>query len=69
MPPKLHEVPRGTKIRVRGDVKIPPAAPPIEVGEILHFNHIDGMYSHCRDMAGNVVHLVAWADVDIVNED
>ena len=69
MPPKLHEVPDGTKIRVRGEIKVPPAAPLIEVGEILHFNHIDGMYSHCIDIHGNVVHLVAWADVEIVDED
>ncbi len=65
---KLYEIPRGSKIRVKSDIKVPPAAPAIEEEQILIFNNIDGMYSHCLDLKGNVVHLVAWAEVEIVND-
>ena len=30
---------------------------------VYYFDHIDGMYSYCLDMFGDVVHLVAWMDV------
>ena len=62
---KLHEVPNNTKIRVLGEVKIQPAAPYINEGDILTFHHIDGMYSYCTDKDGNVVYLAAWAEVEI----
>jgi len=62
---KLLDVPPGTLIRVKGEVKIPPGAPPINVGDELMFIRIDGMYSLCyKDK--QPVHLVAWADVEIV---
>jgi len=63
---KLYEVPRNSKIRVLGDVKVPPAAPIIEEQEVLNFSHIDGMYSYCTNSDGEVVHLVSWAEVEIV---
>lgn len=64
---KLHDVPPGTKIRVLDETKTPPASPEIEEQDILFFHHIDGMYSYCEDMEGNVVHLIAWADVEIIS--
>lgn len=51
---KLYEVPRNTKVKFEG--------------EIYKFHHIDGMYSYCHDKNGNVVHLVAWAEVEIIEE-
>lgn len=30
---------------------------------VYYFDHVDGMYSYCLDMFGEVVHLVAWMDV------
>ena len=33
------------------------------VDDVVFFDHIDGMYSYCLDMFGDVVHLVAWMDV------
>ena len=63
---KLYDVPRNSKIRVLGDIKIPPAAQNIEEQEVLNFSHVDGMYSYCTRDNGEVVHLVAWAEVEIV---
>lgn len=37
------------------------------LGSILKFLSLDGMYSRCRDEDGEIVHLVAWADVEIVD--
>jgi hypothetical protein len=65
---ELHKVPRGSKIKVKSDIKVPPGAPEIQEEQILIFNHIDGMYSHCLDLNGNVVHLDAWAEVELVND-
>ena len=36
-------------------------------GTVLNFHHIDGMYSYCTDDKGNVAHIAAWADVEIVH--
>jgi len=63
---KLHQVPNNTEIRVIGDIKTPPASLPIKEEDIIFFSHIDGMYSHCNNSKGEVVHLVAWAEVEIV---
>jgi hypothetical protein len=30
------------------------------------FYHIDGMYSYCKNKEGETVHLVAWAEVEVV---
>jgi hypothetical protein len=64
---KLYDVPCNTKIRVIGDIKIPPSAIPIKENEILNFLHIDGMYSLCKNCKGDFVHLVAWAEVEIAD--
>jgi len=65
---KLYDVPRNSRIKVKSDIKVPPGAPEIQDEQVLIFNNIDGMYSHCLDLEGNVVHLVAWAEVEIINE-
>ena len=66
---ELHKVPRNSKIRVLGDIKTPPASHSIEVDDILEFSHIDGMYSYCKNSKGEVVHLVAWAEVEIIENE
>ena len=63
---KLYDVPRNSKIRVVGDIKIPPAAQNIEEQEVLNFSHVDGMYSYCTNSDNEAVYLVAWAEVEIV---
>lgn len=34
-------------------------------GEKFYFYHVDGMYSFCKTMGGEVVHLAAWEDVEV----
>lgn len=51
---KLYELPRNTKFKIKG------------FDEIFTLDHIDGMYSFCLDKDGNVVHIVAYAEVDEV---
>ena len=63
---KLYDVPRGSKIRVLGEIQTPVASPNIAEQDILYFSRIDGMYSYCKDSEGNVVHLVAWAEVEVL---
>ena len=63
---KLYNVPENSKVRVLDDIAVPPAAIPITKGDVLFFDHIDGMYSYCKNMNGELVHLVAWAEVEII---
>jgi len=65
---QLHKVPNGTYVRVLEEIKVPPAAPEIRPGDVIFFDHIDGMYSFCRNKEGQIVHLVAWAEVEIVDK-
>lgn len=51
---KLYDVPNDSKILV-GDT-------------VLTFHHIDGMYSYCVDEHGNVHHIAAWTEVDLIEE-
>jgi hypothetical protein len=51
-----------------GGPQIPPSHRALEYGEVVHFYHLDGMYSYCKDAAGEVIHLVAWQEVEIVDE-
>ena len=63
---KLYDVPINTWIRIKGDIRVPPAAPQLKEGQKLLFHHIDGMYSYCETESGEVVHLVALAEVEII---
>ena len=63
---KLYNVPINSKIRVIGDVKTPPASIDINKDDILQFIKIDGMYSLCKNSKGEFVHLVAWAEVELI---
>lgn len=66
---KLYELKRGTHfIVVDKETKVPPAAPIVTQGDVLRLNNIDGMYSHCQDMNGNVYHLAAWTEVEEVDD-
>ena len=53
---KLYDVPRNSRISMPDGVE-------------LNFHHIDGMYSLCTDDDGNVMHLAAWSDVEVVQQE
>ena len=38
-------------------------------GEKIFFDHLDGMYSYCLDEGGNVVHINASAEVEVIEHD
>lgn len=63
---KLYDVPNNTLVRPLTKVVQPPFSREIQETEIVKFHHIDGMYSYCHDKNGEVVHLAAWTDVEIV---
>lgn len=64
---KLFDVPRYSYIRVLGEILTPVEGKETSAGNILKFLSLDGMYSRCRDEDGEIVHLVAWADVELVD--
>ena len=53
--PKLYELPRDVRIRTEDGIE-------------LNFYNVDGMYSFCKTDAGEVVHLVAWTEVELIEE-
>lgn len=65
---ELYNVKNGTNVRVVDDIKVPPAAPPINKGDEIYFSHIDGMYSLCFDKDKNPIHLAAWSLVEVIDE-
>ena len=64
---KLYDAPRNSWVIPIEDAKAPPDARPISKGETIKFHHVDGMYSYCHDKDGNVVHLPAWQEVEVVS--
>ena len=63
---KLYNVPNNTMVRVVAHEGAPLDARVVGQGEVVKFHHVDGMYSYCHDKDGNVIHLAAWTDVEIV---
>ena len=64
---KLYDVPRNTKIKVLTEYSdIPPAAKGVAKNEILKFSHIDGMYSLCYTEDGDIIHIAAWTEVEVI---
>jgi|TARA_R110000751_G_scaffold69818_1_gene141661 hypothetical protein len=64
---ELYNVPRNSRIKVIVNPIIPPSAPQVTKYEELNFSHVDGMYSYCTRDSGEVVHLSAWSEVEIIN--
>lgn len=65
---KLYDVPRNTMIRVTDcEQVVPPDCKAIRQNDELLFRRIDGMYSYCVDNQGNVVHLAAWTEVEMIS--
>ena len=62
---KLFEVPRGSKIRVLGDILTAIGSPEIKEDDILTFYELDGMYSICYKDGGRV-YLAGWTEVEVI---
>mgnify|MGYP003526354614 FL=1 len=60
---KLYNLPTKTWVRLQEDQQGPPGSPNFLLGEEFFFDHIDGMYSYCKDRNNNRVHLPAWSEV------
>ena len=65
---KLYDVLRNSWVVPIEETSAPPGARVVAKGEPVLFHHTDGMYSYCHDKHGNVVHLPAWQEVEVVNE-
>ncbi len=65
---KLYEAKRNSWVMPIDDTDAPPGARKVDVGEPVKFHHCDGMYSYCKDVHGNVVHLPAWQEVAYADE-
>ena len=63
---KLYDVKYGSRIRVKEDPTIPPAAPEIKSGQELKFCGVDGMYSKCYTNDNELVHIAAWTEVEVL---
>ena len=63
---QLFNVPRNSKVILQQEESFPIGSTKPSVGETYMFHHIDGMYSYCTNEKGEVVHLPAWAAVEIV---
>jgi hypothetical protein len=53
---KLYDVPRNSRIR-------------LDDGSELNFKRIDGMYSLCLTDDNEPVHVAAWTEVEIVQQE
>ena len=65
---ELYNAPTRCWVRVISENKTPIASPHIAIDELIWFDHIDGMYSYCKNVDGEVVHLVAWSQVYVDEE-
>jgi len=65
---ELYNVPRDSRIKVIVQNKVPPGVPQVIEGEELNFRSIDGMYSYCTRDSGEVVHLAAWTEVEVLTK-
>jgi len=60
---KLYECERNRWVVPTTETQAPPGARVVAEKEPVFFHHTDGMYSYCKDVHGNVVHLPAWQEV------
>ncbi len=64
----LLNAPKGSKIKIVSETKLPPGSKEIDVKETFIFDHVDGMYSYCINNKNEIVHLSAFTEVEIVND-
>ena len=65
---KLYDVPRNSNIRILDKkIRVPPAAIMPKKDDVLFFKNIDGMFSYCTNKDGNVCHIAAWTNVEVLH--
>lgn len=65
---KLYSTPKNTYVRVLDEESpSPPYSLEINKDIIFLFKHIDGMFSLCYDLSGNICHMFAGTEVEIVS--
>lgn len=65
---KLYELHRGEMFTLAEQPKQPPDITyEADTMKVYILGNIDGMYSHCEDMYGNVYHFAAWTEVVAAN--
>lgn len=65
----LYDVPRtekGTWVRVLETQDGPPDSLGFQADDLVLYYNVDGMYSQCKNRAGELVYLKAWADVEVI---
>jgi hypothetical protein len=66
---RLYELNKGDKFKlvpkdVTGEeVRVPPVHAPVDLHAEYLFDHIDGIYSFCKNSIGEVVRFAAWTKV------
>lgn len=69
---KLYEIQNNQWVKLLENSGGPIGTPPFNKGDKIFFRHVDGMYSLCTTDDSeipnydNALHLVAWAEVEIV---
>ena len=62
---KLYEAKRNSNVRLMEKPMCPPGAPQLEVGDVIKFHHVDGMYSYAHAPGYDIpVHIAAWTEVE-----
>jgi len=61
---KAYEVKQGTKVIIIDEnVKTPPASIPVNNGDEITINRLDGMYCNGINKNGNRVYIAGWTEV------
>ena len=62
---EAYNVKRGTKVLITDDemVKIPPSSLPVNKGDVVTIESLDGMYCNCINEKGKIVYIAAWTQV------
>jgi hypothetical protein len=64
---KAYEVKQGTKVIIIDEkVKTPPSSIPVNNGDVITINRLDGMYCNGINKDGNRVYIAAWTNLKIL---
>jgi hypothetical protein len=63
---EAYKVKQGTKVVVTDNsVKTPPSSIPVNKGDIITINRLDGMYCNGVNEHGDRVYVASWTEVEI----